>query len=549
MNLFEQLKHAYSTFLQQNFGVNSTTAHSCTFELNVDEAKAQFGDISSNAAMILAKQLKNNPRALAQRIESGFKHDSIDKIEIAGPGFINISLTQNAFNTIAQEIFKDKNQFFVPSELQKQHFNIEFVSANPTGPLHFGHGRGGIIGDVLAKVLRFIGHDVTKEYYINDAGSQMLKLGNTLKIRCQQELGLEVQLPDEAYHGEYMITLAAACIKEHGSSVVDQDISFFIAYAKKHMLEMIKQTLGLYGIHFDVWFSEKSLHDSGAIDEALEVLKERGYLYEKEGALWFKATEFGDDKDRVVKKSTGELTYVAADIAYMREKIARGADHLIMTLGHDHHSYVVRLHALQQALGLEKYPLDVILYQLVKMKNEGQLVRMSKRAGNIVTLKDIIEAVGTDVARFFFLNRKADAQLEFDVALALKKTDENPVYYVQYAYVRTLSILEKAAQELGIANIESKEADHLGAAERMLLKKIITLKELLMAISHNHQTHLLTYYVMELAQLFHNYYAHNRVLDSSNMAQSRARLLVITILKDTLALALELLGVSRPKKM
>ena len=549
MNLFEQLKHAYSTFLQETFGIDSTLADSYAFDLNVDEAKAQFGDINSNAAMILAKQLKNNPRALAQQIADGFKHDAVEKIEIAGPGFINIFLTQKAFNTLATQLFEQKDQFFVPDSIKKQNVNIEFVSANPTGPLHFGHGRGGIIGDVLGNVMRFIGNDVTKEFYINDAGSQMHKLGNTLKIRCQQELGLDVSLPDDAYHGAYMITLAKECIKEHGRSVVEQDTGFFIAYAKKHLLEMIKQTLELYGIHFKVWFSEKTLHDSSAIDKALELLKERGYLYEKEGALWLKSTAFDDDKDRVVKKSNGELTYVAADVAYMRDKIARGADRLIMILGHDHHSYVIRLHAVQQALGLEKYPLDIILYQLVKMKNEGQLVRMSKRAGNIVTLKDVIEAVGTDVARFFFLNRKADAQLEFDVALALKKTDANPVYYVQYAYVRTLSILEKAAHELGITDISTADAAHVGTAERMLIKKIITLKELLMTIASNHQTHLLTYYIMELAQLFHNYYAHNRVLDARNIAQSRARLLVITELKNTFALVLELLGISRPQKM
>jgi len=549
MNLFEQLKHAYNVFLQEAFAINSTLANSCAFDLNVDEAKTQFGDINSNAAMILAKQLKNNPRALAQQIVDGFKHNTIEKIEIAGPGFINLFLTQETFNVIATQLLKQKEQFFVPKSIKKQSVNIEFVSANPTGPLHFGHGRGGIIGDVLGNIMQFIGNSVTKEFYINDAGSQIHKLGNTLKIRCQQELGLEVSLPDDAYHGSYMLALTKKCIEEHGKSVITQDDQFFIAYAKKHMLEMIKQTLELYGIHYQVWFSEKTLHDSNEIDKALELLKSRGYLYEKEGALWFKATAFDDDKDRVVKKSNGELTYVSADIAYMRDKIARGADHLIMILGHDHHSYVVRLHAVQQALGLEKYPLDIILYQLVKMKNEGQLVRMSKRTGNIITLKDVIEAVGVDVARFFFLNRKADAQLEFDVALALKKTDENPVYYVQYAYVRTLSIIEKAASELGITDIAATDTAYLGNTERMLLKKIIALKELLITIARNHQTHLLTYYIMELAQLFHNYYAHNRVLDTSNIEQSRARLLMITELKNTFTLVLKLLGISRPQKM
>jgi len=549
MNHFEKLAHTYNAFLQQNFTIDSTVTNSCTFELNTDESKAQFGDINSNAAMILAKQLKNNPRAIAQQIADGFKHDMVAKIDVAGPGFINIFLTHEAFSTVASELYHQQNVFFAPQHAAIKHISIEFVSANPTGPLHFGHGRGGIIGDVLGNIMRFIGHRVTKEFYINDAGKQMQKLGNTLRIRCMQEIGNAVEMPEEAYHGEYMIDLAKKCVAENGPSVTDKNKQFFIDYAQAHLLKNIKQTLEEYGIHYDVWFSEKSLHDSGAIDDALTVLKDRGYLIEKEDALWFTATAFDDDKDRVVKKSNGELTYVAADIAYMRDKINRKADQLIMVLGHDHHSYVVRLQAVKQALGLDQHPLDIILYQLVKMKNEGQLVRMSKRAGNIITLKDVIKAVGADVARFFFLNRKADAQLEFDVSLALKKTDENPVYYVQYAYVRTLSILQKAEVDMGISDISTEDTAHLGTPEHMLLKKIISLKMLLSSIARNHQTHLLTYYVIELAQIFHNYYAHNRVLDPSNIAQSRARLLLITILRDTFALVLDLLGISRPSKM
>lgn len=549
MNIFEQLKQAYNSFLQQTFNLDTAIIANCSFDLNTDESKAQFGDINSNAAMILAKQLKNNPRLIAEKIAHTFTHDSIEKIEIAGPGFINLFLTQDAFNTIARTLFEQKEQFFRPSHLEKKHINIEFVSANPTGPLHFGHGRGGIIGDVLGNVMKFIGHEVTKEFYINDAGSQMQKLGRTLKIRCQQELGQNIALPEDSYHGEYMIELAKECLKDHGEPVLELNDSFFVDYAKKHLLAKIKKTLELYNIHYQVWFSEKTLHDSGSIEDALLVLKQRGFLYEKENALWFKATAFGDDKDRVVKKSNGELTYVAADVAYMRNKIMRGANKLVMILGHDHHSYLVRLHAVQKALGLEEYPLDIILYQLVKMKNEGQLVRMSKRAGNIVTLEDIIDTVGSDVARFFFLNRKADAQLEFDIALALKKTEENPVYYAQYAYVRTLSILQKAEIELGIKKINMQDADHLENAERLLLKKIASLKELLLAITQNNQTHVLTYYLIELAQIFHSYYAHNRVLNADNIQQTRARLLVITTLKNSLELVLTLLGISCPKTM
>ena len=549
MNLFESIKHAYTIFLHHQFAADNALLKNCSFELNTEEAKAQFGDINSNAAMILAKQLKNNPQLIARTIIDTFKHNAIASIEMAGPGFINFFLTPEAFHIITQDMFEHKKAFFIPDKPARPRVSLEFVSANPTGPLHFGHGRGGIIGDVLSNIMCFVGYSVNKEFYINDAGAQMHKLGNSLIIRCKQVLGEDAFLPEDAYHGEYMIALANTCIQEHGPSVINNSFDFFVEYAKTHLLAVIKATLAFYGIHFDTWFSEKTLHDSGAIDTVLAILKERGYLYEKEGALWFKATAFADDKDRVVKKSSGELTYVAADVAYMQNKIDRGADQLIMILGHDHHSYVVRLHAVQQALGLEQYPLHIILYQLVKMKNEGQLVRMSKRAGTIVTLHDVIEAVGPDVARFFFLNRKADAQLEFDIALALTKTEENPVYYIQYAYVRTLSILEKAEKALGITDVSVDDCKHIGDAEKLLIKKIASLKDLLTSIAENHQTHLLTYYIQELAQLFHNYYAHSRILDPADMATSRARVLMTIILRDTFSIVLELLGISRPQKM
>jgi len=281
----------------------------------------------------------------------------------------------------------------------------------------------------------------------------------------------------------------------------------------------------------------------------LDVLQKRGFLFEQDGALWFKTTQFGDDKDRVVRKSTGEYTYIAADIAYLKNKIDRGFDNLIFILGHDHHSYVTRLNAVKDGLGYTDCPLSVILYQLVKISEDGALVRMSKRAGAIVGLQDIIDTVGKDVARFFYLHRKADAQLEFDIGLALKRTEENPVYYVQYAYVRTGSILEKAAGHADLDGINAMDAQHIGQQEAFLLKKIVFLEQLLMDIAVNHQTHLLTYYVVELAQLFHRYYSHVRVIDLENREKSRARLLMITLLRDTIALVLDILGISHPEKM
>ncbi len=549
MNIIDQIKHDFCRFLSNTFNVGLPEAQHCSLELNVDEQKQQFGDLTSNAAMVLAKKLKKNPREIAQQISDQFKHEMIKSIEIAGPGFLNITLAPAAFSQLAQRLLTKKASFFQPLEQHTQNYNIEFVSANPTGPLHFGHGRGGIIGDVLANVLRFLGHYVTKEFYINDAGAQMKKLGMSLKIRCEQAAGIKTELPEDAYHGTYLVELAEEIHKEYGGRLLDQPLSFFESYAQTKMLEMIKKTLADYGILFDVWFSEKTLHESGSIEEAIALLEKDGLVYEQDGALWFKSTQFGDDKDRVLKKKTGEFTYAAPDIAYMQDKVNRGANNLVYILGHDHHSYAVRLQGMQAALGFDRHPLDVILYQLVKLKEGEQQLKMSKRKGTIVMLRDVIDAVGKDVARFFYLQRKADAQLEFDLDLALKHTDENPVYYIQYAYVRTGSILQNAEKEKELQNITVDDLKHLTEADQFLLKKIVSLNSVLHTIQETHQTHLLAYYTHELAQAFNRYYNKNRVIDLKNIPLSRARLGIVIIMRETLGLCLGLLGLSKPKKM
>lgn len=550
MNLIKNIQDSFTLTIQNLFNLDDAFARKTSeLELNTDEHKQDFGDLNSNAAMMLAKELKQNPRAVAQTIIAAFSHEAVERIEIAGPGFLNLFLKPESLCQLAQQISTQREDFFkLTPDHPKKNINLEFVSANPTGPLHLGHGRGGIIGDVLANIIHFLGHRVTKEFYINDAGVQIQRLGKSLKIRCQQECGIDAIMPEDGYQGEYLVELAKKCIEKYGIGVLKEEDVFFEQFGKEHLLAALKTTLANYGITFDVWFSEKSLHTSGAIDETLNLLQKHGYLYEQEGALWFRSTEFGDDKDRVVKKSSGELTYVAADSAYLKNKVDRGFTTLIMVLGHDHHGYEVRLQALMKALRFDAH-LDIIFYQLVKMKASGQLVRMSKRAGNIVSLEDVIETVGKDVARFFYLNRKADAQLEFDLDLALKKTDENPVYYIQYAYVRTGSILAKASQESALADISADDALHLGAQEAVLLKKIASLSTLLESISEHYQTHLLTYYALELAQQFHGYYARNKVIDLENIPQSRARLLMVTIVRNTLATTLNLLGISKPEKM
>ncbi len=518
-------------------------------QLNTDPSKQQFGDLSSNCALIIAKGLQLNPESVAETIKDSLKHPAIERIDRAAYNFINIVLTLEAFKELGASLYREKGKFFVDQDEKKKNYSIEFVSANPTGPLHIGHGRGGIIGDVLARVMRFLGHSVTTEFYINDAGAQMQKLGNSLFIRCQELLGHTVVLPEDAYQGAYLVTLAQDCIDQNGKQVLEQPLSFFIQYAEQHLLGLIQKTLADYGITFDVWFSEKTLHASEAIEKVLALLQDKGFLYTKDDARWFTSTTFGDDKDRVVKKNSGELTYVAADIAYAKNKMERGFDQLIMVLGQDHHSYVIRLKAVMQALGYNPAQLDIILYQLVTLKENGQSLRLSKRAGRSITLDDVIATVGTDVARFFYLHKKADAHLDFDLELALKHTEENPVYYIQYAYVRTKSILQKADADSMFAHISEKDSAFLGEAERPVLKKIISLKTLLKTIGTKYQTHMLSYYTIELAQQFHAYYNLHRVIDSEQPEQSRGRLFMTTLLRDTLKVCFDLLGISAPEKM
>ena len=326
MNVINVISHAFAQHLAQLFALDqSKAAQAGHLTINTDEAKQDFGDLNANAAMVLSKELKKNPREIATLIIESFKHPHVDRIEIAGPGFLNFFLTAQAFTDLAHALATERDAFFkLEPGTHTENYDIEFISANPTGPVHLGHGRGGIIGDVLGNILLFLGHRVTKEFYINDAGVQMHKLGASLKARCQQAAGMDVQVPEDGYQGEYLVELAKQCLAEHSDMVLKESDTFFQEYAKEKLLRAIQEVLKTYGINFDVWFSEKSLHTNGSIERTLHLLQEHGYLFEHEGALWFRSTEFGDDKDRVLRKSTGELTYVAADSAYMHNKVDRG---------------------------------------------------------------------------------------------------------------------------------------------------------------------------------------------------------------------------------
>lgn len=574
MNLLSMLKLELLQVIKKSLSLSDEDMARVDIALNVDKDKT-FGDMSCNAAMMLAKQLEKNPRQLAQEIEQAITlacqneenallFGAIKSIEIAGPGFLNITLNHEVWWTLALEFFQQKDMFFQLEfdEENRQKYLIEFVSANPTGPLHLGHGRGAIIGDTLARVLNFLGHSAEKEFYINDAGNQLAILGNSLKIRCLQQCGQTVELPENGYAGQYMIDLAKECIDELGRDVIKNDEKFFADYAKEKMLALQHKDLENYRVVFDRWFSEKTLHDSGAVASTIELLREKGLVYEQDGALWFKSTQFGDEKDRVVKKSDGSWTYIGADIAYHKDKFDRGYTKLVNILGQDHHGYVKRLKATMEAIGCQADRLDVILYQLVTIKENDVVLRMSKRAGKFTQLSDVIEAVGVDVARFFYLNRKAEAHLEFDLATALKKTDENPVFYIQYAYVRICSLLEKARQSAQFDDYLNvlftggwNDEELVGIVKAMtehefaVLRKIVQLQDILGNIALGYQTHLLSYYTWELAQALHNYYTNNKIVDIENIGQSKTRLFTVILIKDALEICLDLLGLSKPEKM
>ncbi len=520
----------------------------------LDATSHHQGDLTTNAAMTLARALKKPPRAVAEQIVTAIKsqielnqYGSLSHIEIAGPGFINITLAPQAWASLVQQISTSPAAFFKAETKQQPHsYLIEYVSANPTGPLHLGHGRNAIIGDILARVLRFIGHDVTTEFYINDAGAQMQKLGASLKVRCIELLGGTAEIPEEGYHGQYLIEIAEECVQEHGRSVLENDINFFTSYAKTKLIAQQKEELADYGVKLDSWFSELSLHNNGAITDALSELERREFLYTKDGALWFKSTEFGDDKDRVIRKQDGSLTYIAPDIAYHVHKFARGAQTLIDIVGQDHHGYVLRLKGTLAALGYDANRLDVILYQLVSLKQGDAPVKMSKRSGNFIGLREVIDTVGVDAARFFFLHKKADSHLELDIDIALKQSQENPVFYLQYAYVRTLSIMQKAT-DLGItADIT------VGACtgeEIAVLKKLLGFGSALNAVATQYATHILATYALDLAQVFHTFYTNNRVVDTAQPETTARRLALIAVTQQTLGLALDLLGLSRRERM
>lgn len=525
------------------------------FVIEVPKDKAH-GDLATNAAMQLTKIAKKNPRQIAEAIIANLDKSkaSIESAEIAGPGFINFGLNKNYLYNVIEEVAAKGADYGRVSAGAGQKIQVEFVSANPTGSLHLGHARGAAVGDALCNVLDFAGYDVTREYYINDAGNQVVNLCKSLEVRYKQELGMEAEMPEDGYYGEDIRGFAKELVAEKGDSLLslsdEERTKFFRAFGLEKELGKIKRDLGRFNVKFDEWFSETSLYETGAVVESLNELKARGQVFEEGGATWLRTTPYGDDKERVLVKNDGTYTYLTPDIAYHRNKYARGYDQMINIWGADHHGYIPRMKAAMEALGNDPAKLTVLIAQMVSLFQNGEKVKMSKRTGKAVTMEDLMDEVGVDAIRYFFTMRSMDSHLDFDMDLAISTSNENPVFYVQYAHARICSIFRQAEeQNVDVLPLSQVDLSKLTAEQEYdLLRKIGELPEEIAVAAQGYAPHRLIRYVYEIASLFHSYYRAERVIvDDAQVTQ--ARLALLGALRTTLANVLRLVGVSAPDRM
>lgn len=526
-------------------------------EIEVEVPKIEsHGDFSTNIAMVTASIQKMPPRKIAESI---LKHvrdpdNILAKTEIAGPGFINFFINIWSWYPVLQKIHQEDIRYGASDIGNGEKIQVEFVSSNPTGPLHVGHGRGAAVGDSVANILRFCGYDVQREYYINDSGRQIDTLGRSVFLRYKELLGEKIQFSEDYYQGDYIIDFAKSIIERKGKRLLDQDeetlISYCAQFAAERIIAQIRKDLTNFGIEFDNWFSEQSLYDSGKVEAILDDFRDKNIIYEKDGALWFKTKDFGDEKDRVVVRKNGQTTYFASDIAYHMDKFERGFERVIDVWGADHHGYISRVTGAIQASGLNRNRFNVILVQLVNLLRGGEPVAMSTRAGEFVTLSDVVKEVGKDAARFIFLTRHYDSPLDFDLELAKKKTNDNPVFYVQYVHARISSIARKA-RERGLDDItgEQKAMAMLKEPEEInLLKTMARYPDVLKNSAKFMEPHRITFYLMELAACFHAYYNKHRVLSDEPLL-SRGRLYMVLAVQKVIRNGLTLLGVSAPERM
>ncbi len=526
-------------------------------EIEIEEPKSDaHGDFSTNIAMKMASVQKISPRKIAEVIIDQMDDPDriIKKTEIAGPGFINFFLKASSWYPVLRKIH-DKGSKYGSSNIgNREKIQVEFVSSNPTGPLHIGHGRGAAVGDSIGNILSFCGYEIQKEYYINDSGQQIYTLGRSVYLRYKELIGQPISFPPECYQGDYIREFAAFVKADKGSKLLDMDeenaISYCARLMAKKILSGIHQDLNAFGVKFDNWFSEQSLYDAGRVDDIINNFQQREIIYQKDGALWFNTRKFGDEKDRVVVKKNGQTTYFASDIAYHMDKYHRGFDRVIDVWGADHHGYIPRVAAAIEASGKHRNQFQVILVHLVNLLRDGEPVAMSTRMGQFITLRNIVDEVGRDAARFIFLTRHHESPLDFDLEVAKKKTNENPVYYVQYVHARIASIARKG-KDRGKTDVtwDEQAVNRLRTQEEIqLMKAMARYPDVVQHSGESLEPHHITYYLTRLAALFHAYYNKHRVLTDDPIL-SHGRLYLVFAVKKVIKSGLTLLGVSAPEKM
>lgn len=513
-------------------------------EVSIPKDK-NHGDYSTNIALSLAKSLKDNPTNIANKIKDNIQSEIISKIEVLSPGFINIFISEQYLLKSINTIIKENTNYGKSNLGQGKKVNIEFVSANPTGILHLGHGRGATYGDNLARIMTFTGYDVTKEYYVNDAGNQMNNLGISIKVRYQNLYNIDATLPEDGYHGQEIIDIAKKIKEEYQDTKLNEDIPFFKKYGLNILLDKIKKDLDIYRVNFDVFSSEQSLYDRGLVEKVITKLKNDNHCYIEDGALWLKTMDYGDEKNRVLIKSDGNYTYLLPDIAYHCDKIERGFDELIDVLGADHHGYIDRLKASLEMMGKDSGILDIKILQMVRLIKDNEELKLSKRTGKTVTLSEIIEEVGVNATRYLFSSKSLDTQLDFNIDLALKQNSENPVYYIEYANARICSILKKSKNfATNIDKYQTLKSQYI----YNILNKLNEFKDIVETSASKKAPHIIANYVYDLASLFHTYYNQEKIV-TEDIQYTSERINLLKAIQIVINNSLNLIGIIPREEM